>query len=340
MSRPLDFIVFGVPRSGTKGLAAALSLHPEVFCASERFNLATDHAAIRYPDSFVASADIRDRHNLAKAAAEADVIRARSGVRFAGNKLPRYYLALDRINRERPGLANLWIYRSPRGFIQSWNRKEAQHRTARWMAGQIGLFGVLELILCVDRVLALPQEVFVFPYDSGLNGSSAPLRNALAFIGANPHGLDEDRFAREILQRRRVNKRRIALERHEEAFLAAIDSDRLDALLLTDRGARVSELRSPLKAWLDSLEGRLPAAFDVALAASGNRAAELYGADFFHRHRAATARLARLLAGSVAAESFAHFGPLRRLRALIAQRAMIGRRLALGTPRRSHIRGA
>jgi len=30
MSHPLDFIVFGVPRSGTKALVHSLNLHPHV----------------------------------------------------------------------------------------------------------------------------------------------------------------------------------------------------------------------------------------------------------------------------------------------------------------------
>jgi hypothetical protein len=40
MDHPLDFIVFGVPRSGTKGLVHALNLHPHVYCAPERFTSA------------------------------------------------------------------------------------------------------------------------------------------------------------------------------------------------------------------------------------------------------------------------------------------------------------
>jgi len=38
MGHPLDFIVFGVPRSGTKALVHALNLHPHVYCAEERFS--------------------------------------------------------------------------------------------------------------------------------------------------------------------------------------------------------------------------------------------------------------------------------------------------------------
>ena len=38
---------------------------------------------------------------------------ARKGeITHAGNKLPRYYFALHRINRELPAVKNIWIYRS------------------------------------------------------------------------------------------------------------------------------------------------------------------------------------------------------------------------------------
>src|SRR5215216_1215008 len=120
-SRGLDFIVFGVPRSGTKALARALSLHPHVYCAVERFSYRRDHSRLVFPDSFTRD-DVRMG---ARGRAKVRRIRAdlsgKKDVRYVGNKQPRYYFALERVNREVPRLKNVWIYREPSGFMQSWN---------------------------------------------------------------------------------------------------------------------------------------------------------------------------------------------------------------------------
>src|SRR5262245_31466047 len=92
----------------------------------------------------------------------------------AGNKLPRYYFVLDWLNREVPELKNILIYRSPRGFMPSWNRRELAGKEAQWPAGQIGLFGLLELIVCIDNCLRQTKEILVFPHESGLNHSIDP----------------------------------------------------------------------------------------------------------------------------------------------------------------------
>ena len=66
MAKQLDFIIFGVPRSGTKGLVRALNLHPHVYCAQERFHFRTDHSRLVYPDSFLDESAVRDAGDRAK----------------------------------------------------------------------------------------------------------------------------------------------------------------------------------------------------------------------------------------------------------------------------------
>src|SRR4029079_8006644 len=99
MGRPIDFIIFGVPRSGTKALVRALNLHPHVYCAMERFHFRTNHARIIFPDSFLDTNATRDAEDLAKAKHIREELSDKGEIRYAGNKLPRYYFALDRINR-------------------------------------------------------------------------------------------------------------------------------------------------------------------------------------------------------------------------------------------------
>jgi len=66
MGHPLDFIVFGVPRSGTKALVHALNLHPHVYCAEERFHFRADHSRIVFPDTFLDASDGSDEEALKK----------------------------------------------------------------------------------------------------------------------------------------------------------------------------------------------------------------------------------------------------------------------------------
>jgi hypothetical protein len=189
MARKLDFIVFGVPRSGTKALVRALNLHPHVYCAMERFHFRADHSRLTFPDSFLDASVIGDRDNAGKIEEIAVELAEKPEVLHAGNKLPRYYFALDRINREVPALKNIWIYRSPYGFMQSWNRRELDSRRGQWPAGQVGLFGLLELFCCIEACLGLGKEVFVFPYEYGLDRSDRSVRatlDALEFLGADP----------------------------------------------------------------------------------------------------------------------------------------------------------
>jgi len=115
MGHPLDFIVFGVPRSGTKALVHALNLHPHVYCAEERFHFRADHSRIIFPDTFLDASYGSDEEARKKIKHISNELARKGEITHAGNKLPRYYFALHRINRELPALKNIWIYRSPYG---------------------------------------------------------------------------------------------------------------------------------------------------------------------------------------------------------------------------------
>src|SRR5262245_40066117 len=115
MSKPMDFIIFGVPRSGTKTLVRALNLHPQVYCAMERFHFREDHSRILFPDSFLDAEKISNSHDLKKVRRIREEIFRKPEALYVGNKLPRYYFSLARINEELPSLKNIWIYRSPFG---------------------------------------------------------------------------------------------------------------------------------------------------------------------------------------------------------------------------------
>ena len=334
MSRPLDFIIFGVPRSGTKGLVRALNLHPHVYCAMERFYFRADHSALTFPESFVDASGSRNRDDADKIDAIKTELAEKHDVRYAGNKLPRYFFALSRINHEVPRLKNIWIYRSPYGFLPSWNRRELNNSRGQWPAGQVGLFGLLELLVCIENCLDLPKDVYVFPYEAGLGHSDEVIRQTLDFLGANPGLYQEQAF--EKTQRRKHSKRvtrtgngssGVALSDYEEELLDVLHIRDLDLILNQGRSVMVSRIASPLRDYLDRITPILPEALDRAFSACGNETVPSFGREYFHRYRGELQNLLKRTAGSKALAGFQRFGTFDRLKSLYLQRWRLRRRL-------------
>jgi hypothetical protein len=322
----LRFIVLGVPRSGTVPFAHALNLHPEVLCATERFSYRADHSRIVYPESFLETPRLLNAAGRRKANKARSVI-ARKGtvVRYAGNKSPRYYLTLDKVNAQVPGLRNLLIYRSPYGFIPSWSRREQADAEGRWSKGDIGLFGFLDLIVCLQRV-AHRDDVFFFPYERGLNQSPEPVLEALSFIGADPCRYEVDRFVREHLPKKAVNPRRIPLAPHEMRFLERVRAAELDDLISSYCGVVTPELANEIDAYLTAITPLLPGAIDEAFRASGSTTARAYGARYVHLNRQELAGLFAMTRGSDFMAEIQRFGAVKLLHYAYAQRRRIVRR--------------
>jgi sulfotransferase family protein len=332
MARPLDFIIFGVPRSGTKALVRGLNLHPHVYCAQERFHFGADHSRLVFPESFLDSNSARNTEDIGKIESIAEGIAGKD-VHHAGNKLPRYYFALDRINREIPGLKNIWIYRSPYGFIPSWNRREQDRDKGQWPVGQIGLFGLLELFCCIENCLNLKKDIFIFPYNPGLGRSPETILQTLTFLGADPAVYDRRAFEKEQRRQGKKRKRRgddvapLPLQDHEKELLAVLRVGELDSLMEQGRGLMLSEIALPLRDYLDSVTEVLPEAVDRAFMACGDRAVTAFGREYFQRHRTELSGFSQRARGSERIARFQRFGAYDRLKALYVQRSAWRRRL-------------
>jgi hypothetical protein len=333
MARPLDFIIFGVPRSGTKALVRGLNLHPHVYCAQERFHFGTDHSRLVFPESFLDSNTARNTEDIGKIESIAEGIAGKE-VRHAGNKLPRYYFALDRINREVPSLKNIWIYRSPYGFIPSWNRREQDRDKGQWPVGQIGLFGLLELFSCIENCLNLRKDIFVFPYDPGLGRSPDTLLQALDFLGADAALYDQRAFEKEQRRQGKKRKRRgddvapMPLQDPEKELLATLRVRELDSLIERGRGLMLSEIALPLRDYLDSVTEVLPEALDRAFTACNSQEVSAFGRGYFNRNRAELGSVLKRASRSKVLAGFQHYGPYQWLTSLYVQRFGLRRRLA------------
>jgi hypothetical protein len=333
MARPLDFIIFGVPRSGTKALVRGLNLHPHVYCAQERFHFGADHSRLGFPESFLDSSTARNTEDIGKIEAIAEGIAGKE-VRHAGNKLPRYYFALDRINREVPGLKNIWIYRSPYGFIPSWNRREQDRDKGQWPVGQIGLFGLLELFSCIESCLKLKKDIFIFPYNPGLGRSPDTLLQALDFLGADAALYDQRAFEKEQRRQGKKRKRRgdgaapMPVQDHEKDLLETLRVRELDSLIERGRGLMLSEIALPLQDYLDAITPLLPEAIDRAFVTCNSQEVTAFGRDYFQRHRSELASFSERAKGSERIARFQRFGVYDRIKALYVQRFGLKRKIA------------
>jgi sulfotransferase family protein len=339
MSRPLDFIVYGIARSGTKGLVRALNLHPDVYCGMERFYFRADHTNLTFPESFLDPSNLPDPADRRKLETVRQELATKTSVRFAGNKLPRYFFALDRINREIPALKNIWIYRSPYAVLPSWDRRELDNRKGQWPAGQVGLFALIELLVCVENSLALPKDVLVFPYDPGLSRSDGIVRQALAFLGADPELYDGLAFG--AGQKRKQAKQalragngasRQSLSDGEAELLEALRIKDLDRIFNQDQALMLSAIVGPLRDYLEDITPALPGALDAAFAATENASVPSFGRDYVRRYRGELAGLLRRANGSGALAGFGCYGAYDRLKSLYVQRWRLKRKLLAMRP--------
>ena len=323
----LDFIVFGVARSGTGALVRALNIHPHVYCARERFHFRDNHALISFPDSFVDATGIELLRNQAKIDQVKAELAQKKEIFHVGNKLPRYYFVLDRLNREVPKLKNILIYRSPHGFIPSWNRRERAKKEAQWPTGQVGLFGLLELFVCINNCLRQTKDILVFPYESGLNSSIQPIVEAIDFVGAKTDLYDRYTFERKQLMRTRQASSNLQLANHEIEILDRLRVCELDELMDQGSAMTLAQLTTPLREYMSSIADLLPRAFDRAFRACADHAIRHFGGVYFQRYRDELSEFLKLMERSTTIAGFRRLSLHRRLAS--RSRAILSRSFAV-----------
>ena len=266
---------------------------------------------------------VRDRAKIDQVRAE---LAQKKEVFHAGNKLPRYYFVLDRLNREVPKLKNILIYRSPRGFMPSWNRRELAGKEAQWPAGQIGLFGLLELFVCIDNCLRQTKEILVFPYESGLNHSIEPIIQTMDFLGANT-----DLYKREAFERKQLSGKRRAsshsLANYETEILDTLRVCELDELMDQDGAIALSQLATPLKEYMSSVADLLPRAFDRAFHACTDHTIRRFGERYFQRYRTELSRFLKNMDRSTTIAKFRRPSLHNRLVSRASLGGLSGRRM-------------
>lgn len=161
MARTLEFLVYGLARSGTSAMASYLSAVPGVHCGMEVFPTFLDHATIRAPRDFLAHDD------PAWKAASVDEITARGDeIRVWGNKTPTYFYNLAGLYQQLGPVPSLLSLRPLEKVAASYAMRAGDPGDG-WPAGRGALFACGDALVLIqalaqlertDHILAVPQS--------------------------------------------------------------------------------------------------------------------------------------------------------------------------------------
>jgi hypothetical protein len=251
-SLPLGFAVFGVPRSGTTAVARYLNAHRGVICLHERFDPALAHNGLRFPGALFDApwgGEANRKENLVRFVGEET-----GPVTLWGAKTPRYYLRLARVMAGVPSGRGVHCYRRPEEVAQSYNDRAANPRD-HWRAQLKGLFGVLELPICIARMLSVPGDFLTVPHRAIREDARGAAAAILGFLapGAAAAADDGAFAAADEIGASRLDRPRAPLAEVEQEACALIGAERIDAILSGPRPRRFAEVADAARDWLAAL---------------------------------------------------------------------------------------
>ncbi len=147
--RKLDFIAFGLARSGTTALTNLIRANRSIFCGAEFFTPRMDHSKIAVPQAF-----FEEEARLEKEGripqhirVSMEVLRSRDPdeVALYGNKWPLYTHFFERIMSETEAPRAIMTYRDYRSCARSYRRRSQDPKDS-WPRGRRGFFAGFELI--------------------------------------------------------------------------------------------------------------------------------------------------------------------------------------------------
>lgn len=194
---PLDFIVFGVPRSGTTAVTHALNLHPQIMCGNEYFPGFESACFAHVPNAF----NDETFAHTPNCASTRSVYRAKDGTaRIFGNKDPRYLYYLGHFNARSPTCRKVCVYRPRLNFWGSWDARARNYADAYWERGQTGFFGVLELVCLLGHITNVPSsgEVLIVNYDALFFDEPNTIQAVYDYLGAERNDDAQAAFHRDF----------------------------------------------------------------------------------------------------------------------------------------------
>ena len=252
--RPLDFIVFGIGRSGTTGLGQALNMHPDILCGIERFHYKADPAMIMVPQSFE---DSSFKCNALLIGPNLELVKEKGAdVSFIGNKNPRYFCNLEAWHQFKPDLRKVAIYRSPYEYLASWKTR-ADNPADSWHSDMQGVFGIYELFGMLRALLEHADDTLMVPFDAFYFGNGQTILDVIDHIGANASRYPHDEFLKTLRHDPKQPRKRPELPGDVAEMLDVANFDAIDRILMRDEVYRIADVRSSIEDWLQSIPPRL-----------------------------------------------------------------------------------
>jgi hypothetical protein len=260
----IDFVVFGIARSGTSVLVEAINTQPALFCAHE-LGLATRHWASRDEvlHDILARSPTGTSSYRGRGRAALEQKMARGGVSVLGDKMPEYFLSLGDLTRRHPGIRKLCIYRSPIEFTDSWDRLGKAGTPNGWPAGRVGLFGLFDLLILLQVLCDAGEDAAIVSHRALFHTSGQDFPDVVRFLASGPLEVDQAAFRSRHFARRKP----MDLDARDGPYGEVIWNSGLrdlDAFMARDSFISAPEAAAFLNAAVPVLAERLPALFDAA----------------------------------------------------------------------------
>jgi hypothetical protein len=271
----LNFLLLGVARSGTTAVTEALNCAPGIFCGMEALPAADTCARVKFPESFEAL--VPKLSGVHGSMLRRLLDEKRHTAYLIGNKDPQYYGTLRALTSASPYLKLIFIYRSPTGFLNSWNRRAADHADD-WHPGQTGVFGVLCLLAYLRQLQRIQTDCVLVSYDAFSRAVADTVKDlAVHFLGQDPgEAHDAERLARLQSVADGLAGRRLVMLPNEAALLEALRIDELNGIMNASHLASFSCIRSAVRGYWRSIRGRWGEALLEAVAGYDKPAAIRY----------------------------------------------------------------
>ncbi|MEM1430201.1 MAG: sulfotransferase [Pseudomonadota bacterium] len=257
LSRGLDFIVCGVPRSGTSATVQYLNACTGLRCFSELFHENADHAAIRLPEGLAAMAGDADipANKAEQARHWLDRYDTEIAPSLVGNKMPAYYLFLGRVLDALSTGRAIVCLRDIAGIMGSYNARA--RRGTEWHAGRTGMFaGGEQLVLLKALLHARDRDLLLLPHAALLHDPQATTEAMVAFLSAGTERamrIHEDQVEGVRAQGAEKRAAHTPLNATEEQVAALFQTDGLQALFASPRPIHIRDLPAPAAAEMAAL---------------------------------------------------------------------------------------
>lgn len=254
--RNLDFVIFGVPRSGTTALTHYISAVDGIHCSSELFGIRRDHARLVAPKCFF---DKASKGMTASVQRTLDAIDG-GGVRIYGNKTPRYFFNLKPlmagIGTPAGSGRALLSYRNLRDVARSYASRAARPNDD-WPQERTGVYAALDMIVLLKALVEVDgTRILVVPHDALLADWQSVTSKCATFLTHDPHPvIDADAAgSAEVLHQRDRSRPYAEPSRADQRALARLDIDAIEECFGREEPFLLAEVQDTLR----QLAARLP----------------------------------------------------------------------------------